>query len=218
VTAVAQRREIRPWWDPPPIWSVPREWAGERAFVICGGASVKAQRHLVPQLKGRVVAVKEGVLLRPDADVLFFAGEKPTVIAPPLLPLFTGTYIVVRGKGHPVFPVTAKRVWRTATHDAWSTDPTMVAGYDAGTSAINLAMLFGATEIIVLGWDMGGGRWFAGEHPHPLPVIPESHFQAHLKPLANLASDALAKGVRVVNVSPISRVPVFERQPLEAFL
>lgn len=207
-----------PVWVAPPIWTVPREWAGERCFVLCGGASLKAQRHLVPQLKGRVIAVKEGVYLRPDADVLFFAGEHPGVIAPPLLKVFQGQYIVVRGKGHPVFPDHAKRVWRTTDHSKWSTDQTMVAGFDAGTSAINLAALFGATEIVLLGYDMTGGRWFAGEHSHPMPVIPDADFKRHMAPLPALAADAKAKGIRIVNCSPISRVTCFDRQPLEAFL
>jgi hypothetical protein len=215
-------------WTQPALWSVPREWPGERCFVLCGGESVKAQRHLVPQLQGRVIAVKEGVLLRPDADVLFFAGERPEVIAPPLIRAFNDgeqtlteyfpRYIVVRGKGHPVFPLEAKRVWRTAEHLVFSTDPTMVAGFDAGTSAINLAILFGSTEIILLGYDMIGGRWFTGEYPHPLPVIPEVNHQRHMAPLPELAADAKRKGIRIVNCSPISRVTCFERQPLEAFL
>jgi hypothetical protein len=206
-------------WAPPPLWSVPRTWAGERAFVLCGGPSLRAQRDLVPQLRGRVVAVKEGVLLRPDADVLFFAGEHAEVIAPPLLRAFKGQHVVVRGKGHPVFPPTARRVWRTPTHEAWSTDPTMVAGFDAGTSAINLAMLFGAREIVLLGYDMGGGRWFTpAEHPHPLPQIPEARHQQHMAPLRDLALDAFARGVRIVNCSPTSRATCFSYQPLESFL
>lgn len=205
-------------WVAPPIWNIPREWTGERCFVLCGGASLKAQRHLVPTLKGRVIAVKEGVLLRPDADVLFFAGEQPAVIAPPLLKQFRGTYIVVRGKGHPVFPESAKRVGRTTDHARLSDDQTLVAGFDSGTSAINVAALFGATEIILLGYDMTGGRWFAGEHPHPKPVIPESDFQRHLAPLPAFAADAKAKGIRIVNCSPVSRVTCFARLPLEAFL
>lgn len=204
-------------WTPPPIWSVPKIWPGERLFVICGGKSVLAQRALVPRLHGRVIAVKEGVYLRPNADVLFFAGEKPEIIAPPLLDEFRGTLIVVRGKGHPVFPPTSKRIGRTETHEHWSADPTKVAGLDAGTSAINLAILFGATEIVLLGYDMVGGRWFEGEHPHPLPVIPEAHFVRHLAPLPALAADAKAKGIRIVNCSPISRVTCFERKPLEVF-
>lgn len=205
-------------WTAPPIWRVPREWPSERAFVICGGESVKAQRHLIPRLQGRIIAVKHAVLLRPDADVLFFAGERPAEIAPPLLKVFRGQYIVVRGRGHEVFPEHAKRVWRTTEHVGLSDDPTMVSGYDAGTSAINLAYLLGATEIVVLGMDMAGGRWFTGEVKHYLPQPPERDFQTHMSCLPAIAGDAKRKGVRIVNCSPISRVTCFERQPLEAFL
>lgn len=207
-----------PTWAPQPLWSVPREWPGARCFVICGGESVRAQRELVSRLKGRVIAVKHGVLLRPDADVLFFAGERAEEIAPVCLPVFKGRYVVVRGRGHRVFPQTSKRVWRTTTHERWAESPTEVAGYDAGTSAINLAMHFGATEIVVLGYDMGGGRWFNGEVPHYLPQPPESDFQRHMQPLPSLAADARAKGIRIVNCSPISRVEAFERRPIEEFV
>jgi len=197
---------------------VPREWPGARCFVICGGESIKAQRDVIPHLQGRVIAVKHGVLLRPDADVLFFAGERPAEVAPRLLRVFKGTHIVVRGRGHEVFPDHAKRIWRTTEHVGLSDDPTMVSGYDAGTSAINLASLFGATEIIVLGMDMQGGRWFGGEVNHYLPQPPESDFQRHLSCLPAIAEDAKRKGIRIVNCSQSSRVDCFERQPLEVFI
>lgn len=205
-------------WVAPAVWSVPKVWAGERCFVICGGESVAAQRHLVPQLKGRVIAVKHGVMLRPEADVLFFAGERPAEIAPPLLQQFRGEHIVVRGRGHEVFPDHSKRIGRTDTHDVWSDDPSRVAGFDAGTSAINLAILFGATEIVLLGYDMRGGRWFNGEVSHYLPNPPESDFQRHMSTLPSLARDAEAKGVRIINASPISRVTCFEYRPLQEFV
>lgn len=205
-------------WQAPPVWTVPREWVGERCFVICGGESVKAQRSLIPQLNGRVIAVKEGVYLKPRADVVFFAGERPAEIAPPVLQAFRGQRAVVRGKGHPVFPSYVKRLDRTPTHEVWSDDPTRVTGFDSGTSAISLAILLGASDVIVLGYDMVGGRWFNGEIPHFLPNPPERDFQAHMAPLPALAADAKAKGIRIVNVSPTSRVTCFERQPLEAFL
>src|SRR5687768_4969345 len=99
-------------WTPPPLWSVPNEWPGERCFILCGGPSL--QRDLVPQLPGRIIAVKHTALLRPDADVLFWSGEHADTLAPPVLKAFTGQYIVVRGKGHPVFPAHAKRVARPA--------------------------------------------------------------------------------------------------------
>lgn len=205
-------------WTAPPLWSVPREWPNSTCFILCGGESLKAQRELVPLLPGRIIAVKHGVLLRPDADVLFFAGERPAEIAPPLVKVFRGQYIVVRGRGHACFPDSAKRVWRTPTHERWADNPTEVAGFDAGTSAINLAIHFGATEIVLLGYDMGGGRWFTGEADHYLPQPPESDFQRHLGPLASLAEDATRKGVRIVNCSPISRATGFPYAPLEGFL
>jgi hypothetical protein len=204
-------------WVAPPIWSVPREWPGERCFVLCGGESVKSQRDLIPRLKGRFIAVKHGVLIRPDADVLFFAGERPVEISAQCLPAFKGQYIVVRGRGHECFPDSSKRLWRTLDHDQWAKAPTEVAGFDAGTSAINLAMHFGATEIVLLGYDMRGGRWCNDDVKHYLPVPPETDHLRHMAPLPNLAADAVAKGIRIVNCSPISRAP-FTFQPIEAFL
>lgn len=201
----------------PDVWKVPREWTG-RCFVIAGGESVKAQRHLVPQLQGRIIAIKEAVLLRSNADVLFLGGEATDALVKNLIPLFRGQYMVARGKFPSTLPSSAKRLTRTKIHTALCDTPGQVAGYDSGTSAINLAYQFGATEIVVLGMDMCGSRWFKGEWPHPRMHIPEDHFTTHMGPLAELAADATRKGIRIVNVSPISRIECFERQPLEAFL
>jgi hypothetical protein len=206
-----------------PHWPVPREWAGERCFILCGGESLRKQRALVPRLKGRVIAVKHGVLLRPDADVLFFGGEGSDQVALPLVEKWTargtpGHYMVVRGKSCPHLPDDCERVGRTKDHTKLAPMNTHVCGYDSGTSAINLAYHFGVAEVILLGFDMTGTRWFNGEWPHPMPAIPQSHFSGHMAPLTGLAADCKAKGLRVVNCSPISAVTAFEKQPLEAFL
>lgn len=202
----------------PAVWQVPRLWPGERCFVICGGESVKAHRYLIPQLQGRIIGIKEAVLLRPDADVLFLGGEATDALVKHLIPKFRGQYMVVRGKFPSSLPASCKRLTRTKIHTALCDTPGQVAGYDSGTSAINLAYQFGATEIVVIGMDMQGGRWFKGEWPHPMMHIPEDHFRTHLGPLPAIADDAKRKGIRIVNASPISRVDCFERQPLEAFL
>jgi hypothetical protein len=205
-----------------PIWSVPRDWPGERCFVICGGESIRQQRAQIARIKDRIIVVKEGVLLRPDADVMFVTAEPWAVL--PLLPKFRGTHVVMRrGKEPKEIPDYVRRVTRTKDHEHLCELPTHVCGYDAGTSAINLAYHFGATEIVLLGYDMTGGRWFCdergkGEWAHPLPRIPEGHFRRHMGPLHALAADAKAKGIRIVNCSPISRVTAFEKQPLEKFL
>src|SRR5687767_4307104 len=97
-------------------WSVPREWPGERCFIICGGESIRQQRKLIPTLKGRVIVVKEGVLLRPDADVLFLAGEPQIEL--PLLAKFRGKYAVCRrGSRERPLPDSVLRVTRSKDHE-----------------------------------------------------------------------------------------------------
>lgn len=201
-------------WTMPEPWPIPRDWPGERCFVLCTGESLQKQRKLVPQLRGRIIAVKHAVLLRPDADVLFLSGEGTADVARELIPKFAGTHVIVRGRSDSSLPSSVKRVTRTKDHTRWSELPNHVTGRDSGTSAINVATLFGATEIILLGFDMVGGHYC----PHPLQYPPESHFVRHMEVLPALAADAQARGIRIVNCSPISRVDCFERQPLEAFL
>lgn len=202
---------------PNETWSVPREWPGERCFIICGGESVKAQEHLIPKLKGRIIAVKQSVALRPNADVMFLGGKDDGKVCAPFFPLFKGAYIVARGpyKG---IPARTKVLGRTKDAARLSASPTHLAGFDAGTSAINLAFLFGASEIVLLGFDMTGGRWLNGRYDHHLPFPPQCQFDDHLSALPTIAADLSATGVRVVNCSPISAVKVFEKRPLEEFV
>jgi len=200
-------------WRLPPKWHVPRDWIGERCFVLCTGESLKAQTHLVPKLKGRIIAVKHAVLIRPDADVLFLSGEGCVNVARVLIPVFTGQYVIVRGKSDPEIPAHVKRVGRSKVHRLLDR-PGEVMGRDSGTSAIDIARQFGATEIIVLGMDMQGGHYCA----HPMQYPPESHFRQHMEVLPMLAADAKARGIRIVNCSPTSAVTCFERQSLEMFL
>jgi hypothetical protein len=45
---------------------------------------------------------------------------------------------------------------------------------------------FGATEIVLLGYDMTGGHFCK----HPLQNPPQAHFRRHMRPLAAFAADA----------------------------
>lgn len=200
-----------------PAWAVPREWPGERCFILCNGESLTAQRSLIPHLRGRIIAIKEAVRLRPDADVLFVAAERTQDINPSLFPIFRGRYIIARNKVPASYPVSVKRICRTKDHTQLCDRPDHVCGFDCGTSAINLAYHFGATEIVLLGMDMTGNRWCAGEFPHPMPVIPRDHHRRHRSVLPAIAADAVRRGLRIVNCSPISKAP-FEKRPLEEFL
>jgi hypothetical protein len=201
-----------------PDLTIAPEWRGERCFIIGGGESVTAQRPTIPHLRGRFIAIKQAVALRPDADVMFVSGKRAYEICAPVLPLFTGKYIITRGRGDPRFPGPVSRIGRTKIVDRLCEDPRYVAGLDAGTSAINLAYHFGATEIVLLGLDYCGARWCNGEYPHFQPVPPSEHHRRHLACLPRFAADLKKKGIRVINTSRRSRATMFEKRSLEAFL
>ncbi len=201
-------------WTVPPTWEVPREWPNARCFILCSGESIGGQSAVIPKLRGRFIAVKHGVYLKPDADVLFVTGDGDSEILP-LMQAFTGTHCVVRSKVRPSFdPFNVKRVARAKDHTTLCDLRDHVSGRDAGTSAINLAYHFGATEIVLLGYDMRGGHYC--EHPNQNP--PPDHFVRHVEFLHALNADAKSKGIRIVNCSPTTAVRAFERQPLEMFL
>ena len=196
-------------------WHVPHEWPGERCYILCSGESIGPQKDLIQSIRGhRFIAVKHGVLQRPDADVLFLSGERSPDIGLSLIPKFRGRYIVARSRSNPAFPDTVKVVTRTKDHERLCELTDHVCGYDSGTSAINLAYHFGATEIVLLGYDMTGKHFCK----HPLGRIPQEHFDRHMGPLKALAKDCAARGIRVVNCSPISAVTAFERGRLEDWL
>lgn len=194
-------------------WSVPREWSGERCFIIAGGSSVRRQVDLIRRLRGRIIAIKQAVELRPDADVMFVAGRDDPKVCKPYYPKYRGPRIICRAH-HPGFPKRTLFLQRTE-NGAYSRTSTHVGGLDAGASAINLAALFGAKEIILIGMDMTGGRWVARHH---LPVIPQRHFDMHLENIATLAPELERDGIRVVNCSPISVIPWFVKLPLKRFV
>lgn len=195
-----------------------REWAGERCFILCGGESLKAQCHLVPQLQGRVIAVKQTAVMRPDAEVMFVGAKSDDPITcRDVFPLYTGPRLICR-TAYAGFPERTLFMRRTKLTDHLCKTAGVLAGLDCGTSAINLAYQLGAAEIVLMGYDMRGGRWLNGEMPHHLPYPPQQHFDRHLAAAAGLAADLAAEGVKVWNASPASAAKFFEHRSIESFL
>lgn len=201
-------------WTYPPTWHVPREWNNERCFILCSGESIGPQADTIKKLKGRFIAVKHGVFMRPDADVLFLAIDGGVESSLQLLEVFSGKYAVVRSKHHPDLPPSVKRVARAKDHTSLCELTDHVSGRDCGTSAINLAKHFGATEIVMLGYDQRGGHFCS----HPLQYPPKGHFKRHMEFLDSLNLDAVLKGIKIWNASPGTAVMAFEKRSLEEFL
>lgn len=86
-------------------------------------------------------------------------------------------------------------------------------GGNSGYQAINLAYLWGAKRILLLGFDCkavdGKTHWF-GQHPNGLNQ--NQGFLTWIKNFEQLAQDLKAEGVEVINCSPDSALEVFTKR------
>jgi len=90
---------------------------------------------------------------------------------------------------------------------------------NSGYQAINLAYLWGASLIVLLGYDMqktGGEAHFFGDHPSGLANGPD--FNSIIPKFDPLAKELAAEGVEVINCTRQTALKCFKRQDLEAVL
>lgn len=210
----------RPW------WTVPREWEGQRAYVVCGGPSFdESERAIAKKLRktGRWIVVKQAVEFMPDADVMLVGNKEDPKVLKRHIAMYTGPRLVARTlyegmPDHTLYLRRHKHI-RDAKHGndrmPLSKSPKHLSGLDTGASAINLAYLFGASEIVVIGMDMTGGHWMKN---HPLQFPPQQHFRRHIIAINTMADDLKAEGVKVWNASPISVLTCWPKRRLEEFL
>lgn len=98
----------------------------------------------------------------------------------------------------------------------WSNDPNfIVSGGNSGFQCLNLAVLHGATEVILLGYDMGhtGKKHWFGEHPKALQR--GSNYTGWVKHFIRASSEI---PVPVVNCSRETAIPCFPRKQLREVL
>lgn len=207
-----------------PLWSVPREWEGQRSYVVCGGPSFDSQqRSVAAKLRktGRWIVVKQSVEFMPDADVMIVGNKEDPHVLKRHIAMYTGPRLVARSwyHGMPDHTLFLRRHKSQESHDGMrmplSKSPHHLAGLDTGASAINLAYLFGSPEIVVIGMDMTGGHWMKN---HPLQNPPQQHFRRHIRTIETMAEDLEAEGVKVWNASPTSVLTCWPKRRLEEWL
>lgn len=200
-------------------WTVPRlpEWEARRCFIIAGGRSVPRAQLMATLLPGNVIAIKDAVLIKPDAEIMFYSGRRFHKERPDLWGKYRGPMIVKRTVDKDV-PVGVLQVRRKAAVDGingLSEDPRYLGGFCSGGSALNLAFHLGAREIVLIGYDLSGQHW----NPlHPLPRANPRIHETHRLSIDAMAEPLKRHGVRVINTSPWTALRNFERGPLKNFL
>jgi hypothetical protein len=200
------------------VTPVPKLWPGETFIVIGGGSSVTPEDVEYVRGKGRVIAVKEAVLLAPWADVLYAADWKYWNYYQGV-PAFTGRKFAIEQTETPAIAWPDVRVLRNTGEHGLELDPTgLRTGYNSGYQAINLAVHLGAAKIVLLGFDCWRGpsgeqNWF-GKHPNHV----DSPYPLFLQAFATLAEPLADAGVSVVNASRFTVLTAFPRVELQEAL
>jgi hypothetical protein len=105
-------------------------------------------------------------------------------------------------------------------HDnGMSFDPTLIHyGSNSGFQALNIAVLMGASRVLLLGYDMRFGpndeaHWF-GDHPDKV----RSNYCAWLSKFSIAADQLKSKHIEVINCSRRTALRCFKRENLESVL
>jgi hypothetical protein len=174
-------------------------------------------------LPGRIVAVNEaGLSLRLDADVMYFSDRRFYDWNNDRLDLFKGRWIVTTQaitRGHEKMRTVKKAapIRRREPFPPLSNDPRRLAGWCSGGRAINLAYLLGASEIVLIGFDMHEKRG-ANYHNMHKGMHVEGRKEAKFMPAIEAMASGLADaGVKVINATPGSALTCFPIMSLEDY-
>lgn len=194
------------------------DWLGQSCAIVASGPSAKAQPLELLRDKVRVIAINESWQLCKWADVLYGCDAKWWGMKLGV-PDFRGIKIAS--------DATQYRDVRRVTVDPLSNSLCLDqpghlgAGGNSGFQALNLAVQFGTSQILLIGFDM---RVDLGEHWHPRHYPPLSNPHPHdnlprwRSALDGAAATLQRLNVRVVNCSPVSALKAYPKMTIEEAL
>lgn len=204
-------------------WQVPLgAWKGEACFILGGGPSLAGFDAERLRGRGRIIGVNEaGLTLAPFADVLFWADARWFGWNKDRLHLHTGELKVTRKRTYQGISSEVKFLRFTPNRISHWRDS--VGGWCGGSSALNLAYLFGADPIFLLGFDMRDEpleRWQDGNwhNKHVEPPISGQRRNKFIPALETMALQLNKAKVRVFNCNPNSALRCFPFVPINEAL
>ncbi len=193
-------------------------WRGETCAILAGGPSLTMEQ--VEAVHGlHVIAINNAYLRAPWAEVLYFCDHRWHTwhVDKPEFQDFAGIKVTMceqTGKKNGIN-------WlrnMTAEGDGsgiWPEPDGLATGRSAGYQAINLAIHFGATRIILLGYDMrivdGHYQW---HNDHKVANRPGIYESTMLPAFPKLVAPLVERGIKVINCTPGSALHVFPAMEL----
>lgn len=191
---------------------VPRLWPGETVVCIASGPSLTDADVEFVRSKARVIVVNTTYLKAPWADCLY-ACDGIWWRWHHGVPTFTG---LKYGMGPSVGRVPGVTVLRNMGERGLESDPTgLRTGLNSGYQAINLAVHFGASRIVLLGYDLQVGP-NGQEHWHKNhPSHRQNPYRLFLRNFPTLVEPLKAIGVDVVNCTRRTALTCFPQASLQ---
>jgi hypothetical protein len=220
-------------------WSMPKIWEGGRCFIIGGGPSMYKQLevpdeivtkvfnkelppaayapYFAPIMKEHIIGVNMAYRLGNWVDVVFFGDTSFWKNYRFELQSYHGLKISCSGEVDSV-----KQIRRSSKKLGITTNPQEVCwNHNSGAAAINLAVHTGVKQIILLGFDMkvdsSGNQHWHKEYPKPKGKV-EDIFARHLLGFPEIAKQAIALGVEILNANPDSGIDAFKKVNLKEVL
>jgi len=159
--------------------------------------------------------------MAPWADVLYFCDGYwwTGVDGPEVREKFEGKYIITIAHG--IKDPIVKILKNTSKHELATNPSELGHGTNSGFQAINLAYHFGATRIVLLGFDMkiaAKATHHHGGYGAPREIVSHVLKTSMLPHFAKLAGPLQAAGVTVLNANPDSAIDCWPRLPIEFIL
>lgn len=199
---------------------VPRLWPDATVVCVASGPSLTAEDVAATRGQARVIAVNDGYRLAPWADALY-ATDPSWWLARGGVPEFGGSKWSVEhahwdGRRDRWPDVT--RLTNTGEHGLEGDPSGLRHGSNSGYAAVNLAVHFGARQIVLLGYDMGHQHGqpshFFGNHTGALNQ--RSPYDKFIQAFETLVAPLQALGIPVWNCSRSTALTCFPRVRLDA--
>jgi len=196
-----------PWWQ---------DWRGECVAIIAGGPSVKGAPLELLRDRIHVIAINESYRLAPWADVLYSCDYNWWNLHKGARD-FAGLRLSHDLRACNEFKLHRVMIEQVGSNDILMEKPGYVgAGGNSGFQALNLAVQFGATAVMLIGVDcsLEHGQHWHGRHPMPLSNPASSNVERWRKAFDGVADRLSGLGVDLVNCSAISTLTRYPKMTI----
>lgn len=203
--------------------TVPKLWPGSTIAVLATGPSLTQEDCDYVRGKARIIAINDAHRLAPFADVLY-SSDRQWWQHYKGVPSFAGMKYGIGSaptKANAFSNLADIRVLKNTGFTGLESSPGGLRnGQNSGFAAINLAVHFGATRVLLLGYNMGypaGRAHFFGNHPAGLSQS-EGLYPAFRRSFESIVEPLKALGVSVINCTANTSLAVFPQAVLRDVL